>query len=224
MDERLRRSAAHVVVADLDQPVLDEGDAHHLVRVLRLRDGAAITVTDGGGRWRPARLVGSLIEPDGAVVVVPEASPPVTIAVAPPKGDRLDWLVQKVTELGVDELVLLDADRSVVRWSGERVGKQMERLRRIAREAAMQSRRVRLPVVRGPVPARHVLGAMAVAEPGGRPLRSGDHAVAVGPEGGWSPDELAVARDRVSLGELVLRVETATAVAAALMHDRRRTS
>ena len=58
MDEALRRSAAHVLVADVGQPVLDDGASHHLRRVLRLRDGAVVTVTDGAGRWRRVPDVG----------------------------------------------------------------------------------------------------------------------------------------------------------------------
>ena len=85
----------------------------------------------------------------------------------------------------------------------------------------MQSRRVWLPTVEGPAPAAEWLGApgAVVAEPGGRPLAASDRTVVIGPEGGWSADELAaVDLDRtVSLADSVLRVETAAVVAAALM-------
>jgi 16S rRNA (uracil1498-N3)-methyltransferase len=214
--EALRRSAAHVLVADVAAPALDERDVHHLQRVLRLRHGAAVTVTDGAGRWRSCRLVARAVEPDGDVVLEP---PPrdVTVAVAPPKGDRLEWLVQKCTEIGVARLVLVEAARSVVRWDLERAVKQVERLRRIAGEAAMQSRRVWLPEVTGPLPAGRVLPDAVVAEPGGRPVGPADTCIAVGPEGGWTADEVALAADRVSLGRHVLRVETAAVVAATLM-------
>jgi 16S rRNA (uracil1498-N3)-methyltransferase len=214
--EALRRSASHVLVADVTDPALDEQAAHHLARVLRLRDGAIVTVTDGAGRWRPCRLVGRDVEPDGDVLAEP-VPPPVTVAVAPPKGERLDWLVRKCTEVGVTELVLVEAERSVVRWDAARAAKHLTRLRRIAAEAAMQSRRVWLPVVAGPVPAAEALADALVAEPGGRPVRQGDTRIAVGPEGGWTPAELAYASERVSLGPYVLRVETAAVVAATLM-------
>ncbi len=147
----------------------------------------------------------------------PRRCSPVTIAVAPPKGDRLDWLVQKCTEIGVDRLVLVEAERSVVRWDAERTERQLDRLRRIAVEAALQSRRVWLPELAGPVPAAEVLGAGVAAEPGGRPLEPDDRTVAIGPEGGWSPSELEHACDQVSLGDTVLRVETAAVVAATLL-------
>jgi 16S rRNA (uracil1498-N3)-methyltransferase len=216
MDEALRRSAAHVLVADVGAPALSKADEHHLLRVLRLRDGAAITVTDGRGRWRPCRLTARALELDGDVVVMPPPTP-TAIVVAPPKGDRLDWLVQKVTEVGVGRVVLVGAERSVVRWDEERAARHLERLRRIATEAAMQARRVWLPELCGPVPATEVLPISVVAEPGGRSVTPSDTTIAVGPEGGWSTAELALAGDRVSLGSTVLRVETAAIVAATLM-------
>jgi 16S rRNA (uracil1498-N3)-methyltransferase len=190
---------------------------HHLARVLRLRRGEAITVTDGAGRWRAASFTGDGVEVAGEIVTQPRADPPLTIAVAPPKGDRLEWLVAKCTEVGIDRIVLLDAERSVVRWTHDRVGRQLERLIRVAGEAAMQARRVWLPEICPPLPSLDVLGSFAVAEPGGRPLAAVDTAIAVGPEGGWSPKELEVAASTVSLGPHVLRVETAALAAAVLM-------
>lgn len=217
MDDALRRSAAHVLVADVGAPVLDDGAWHHLSRVLRLCAGDAVTVTDGCGRWRACRVAGEQ-SLDCAGDVRAEAAPAATtVVVAPPKGDRLEWLVQKCTEVGVGRIVLVQAARSVVRWDGERAAKQMARLATIAAEAAMQARRVWLPTVEGPVPAADVLASAAVAEPGGRPVDTRDRCIAVGPEGGWTPDELAVAGDQVSLGSTILRVETAAVVAATLM-------
>ncbi|HEU4841088.1 MAG TPA: RsmE family RNA methyltransferase, partial [Ilumatobacteraceae bacterium] len=107
MDEVLRRSAAHVLVADVAAPAADDAAAHHLRRVLRLRDGEVVTVTDGAGRWRACRVAGDTLDVDGAVVEIPAPAAPLTLAVAPPKGERLEWLVQKCTEIGVDRIVLL---------------------------------------------------------------------------------------------------------------------
>jgi 16S rRNA (uracil1498-N3)-methyltransferase len=133
-----------------------------------------------------------------------------------PKGDRLDWMVQKVTELGVDRLVLLHAEHSVVRWKPDRAEHQLARLQRIADEALRQSRRVVRMTIDAPVAATDVLGDFVVAEPGGRDLRTGDTKVAVGPEGGWSASELAVCRDRIDLGPTILRTETAAVAVSAL--------
>jgi 16S rRNA (uracil1498-N3)-methyltransferase len=217
VDETLRRSAAHVLVADVGGPALDDVSSHHVRRVLRVRDGEVVTVTDGAGRWRPCVMSGDALEPAGEIVSVDRSPCQTTIAVAPPKGDRLDWLVQKCAEIGVDRLVLVSAERSVVRWDADRAERQLDRLRRIAAEAVLQSRRVWMPDLAGPVPAVDVLPSAVAAEPGGRALEAGDRAVAVGPEGGWTPAELELAIDRVSLGETVLRVETAAVVAATLL-------
>ena len=217
MEDALRRSAAHVLVDDVAAPVLSDPAWHHLRRVLRLRDGEPVTVTDGAGQWRICRVRSDGVSPEGEVVLEPPNDDPLTVYVAMPKGERADWLVQKCTEVGVDRIVALTAERSVSRWSGERAARPVARWRRIAEEAAMQARRVRVPELDGPVAAATVLGATTVAEPGGRELDSRDVAVAIGPEGGWSPAELAAAQDQVSLGPYVLRVETAAVVAAARM-------
>jgi 16S rRNA (uracil1498-N3)-methyltransferase len=213
----LRSAAAHVIVGSLDDPVLDSPDAHHLARVLRLRDGELVTITDGAGTWRacrfrrPARL-----EPDGPALGSPRPRPAVTVGFAPVKGERVEWTVQKLTELGVDRIVPLRTARSVVRWDGERASAAVARLRRVAREAAMQSRRCWLASVADVgVPA--AFPDAALAEPGGAPPSLARPAVLVGPEGGWAPEELSAAAATVSLGTLVLRSETAAVAAAAVL-------
>lgn len=208
------------VLAAGDRIPLPDDVEHHLRKVLRLRDGDTVGVTDGAGRWRLTVAVvrGPTVELQASsdVVVEPGRAHPITIASAVPKGDRLEWMVQKVTELGVDRLVLLDAERSVVRWKPDRVERQLERLQRIADEALRQSRRVVRLRIEPPVPAVEVLGEYVVAEPGGRPLARSDTRVAIGPEGGWSDAELAVAADRIDLGATILRTETAAVAASAL--------
>ncbi len=217
-----RRAATQVAVEahllDGDGPVpLDEDTAHHLDRVLRLRDGESVVVTDGAGGWRLATVERSggtmVLVPSSAVAGEPAVDPPLVLAAAIPKGDRLEWMVQKATELGARRIVLLHTDRSVVRWKAARVEHQLIRLQRIADEATRQSRRVWSTEVSGPVAATEVLGGAVVAEPGGRALQAGDRTVAIGPEGGWSDDELAIAGAQVDLGDAVLRTETA-AIAA----------
>jgi 16S rRNA (uracil1498-N3)-methyltransferase len=214
--DELRVSDGHLLVDDLDHPELTEEAEHHLTRVLRLRDGRVVTVTDGCGRWRACRLeLGSLVVEgdirDGA------DRPSITIAAAVPKGDRVDWMVQKLTELGVARIVLLRCERSVVNWEGERAERQLERLRRISIGALQQSRGVWMPAIQAPVAAAEVLPQMPAAEPGGDRLAVGATMVAIGPEGGWSESELAAAGGTVDLGPGVLRVETAAVTAAVLM-------
>lgn len=216
---RRRAAAAHLLVEpaelDADGPLgLDDATAHHLRRVLRLRPGAALTITDGEGRWRPCVLAADgVVEDDGPIEVEPRPAPSLTIASAIPKGDRVDVLVQKVTEIGADRVVLLHAERSVVRWDAARASKQIARLQRIADEACRQSRRVWRLVVDGPHDAVDVLPEAIVCEPGGRRLDARDHLLAIGPEGGWSERELALAVDSVTLGPQILRTETAAIVA-----------
>ena len=218
----LRSTSTHVLVdpEQLGALSIDDATVHHLRRVLRLRDGERVSLTDGAGRWLLASVCmdGSsmTLEAAGEIVTEPPRTDTFTLAVAMPKGDRLDWLVQKVTELGVDRLVLLHADRSVVRWKPDRVETQLARLRRIADEACRQSRRVWRVEIDGPIEASILLADFVVAEPGGRRLASSDRSVAVGPEGGWSSDELDAARDQVSLGSNILRTETAAVAATAL--------
>lgn len=225
IDEERRSSATQIFVAndvlDVDGPiVLDSDTEHHLTRVLRLRDGEHVSVSDGAGRWRLAAVTraGSSfgLEPVSPVAAMSRAHPPLTIATAIPKGDRVDWLVQKAVEIGVDTVQFLHAERSAVRWKAERATKQIDRLNRIAHEAARQSRRVWLPEVLSPVAALDVLTTSLVAEPGGRSVAAGDTFVSIGPEGGWSPNELETAADQVQLGPHVLRTETAVLVAATL--------
>lgn len=216
MNPDLRRSAAHVLVDDVESPELSDAAAHHLIRVLRVGERDSVTVTDGHGQWRTCHLTGATLRASGRVVVE-RAHIPSTIAVAIPKHDRPEWIVQKATELGIGRIVFLHAERSVVRWDGDRAARHVARLARVAAEAAMQSRQVWVPELAGPVPAAEVLAGGVAAEPGGRSVTAADRLIAIGPEGGWTPDELALAADLVSLGDTVLRVETAALVACVEM-------
>jgi 16S rRNA (uracil1498-N3)-methyltransferase len=209
----------HGFVVDLERPALSEGDRHHLLRVLRLAPGDAVTISDGAGAWRMARLgsAGSL-EPDGAIHHVAAPQPALTICFAPVKHERPEWTVQKLTEAGVDRIVPIVAARSVVRWDDDRAARQLQRLSAVAREAAMQSRRVWLPEVTPVIEfadAAAIAGA-SLAERLGPPPTLARPVILVGPEGGWSPAELEADIPHVGLGPHVLRAETA-AVAAGLL-------
>ena len=216
MNPALRRSAAHVFVASVQAPVLSDEDNHHLVRVLRLRVGEQVSVSDGAGSWLMCTFGhgGSLVP---AAPVQHDAAPAqrLTVGFALAKGDRPEWIVQKLTEIGIDRIVLVDATRSIVHWDPVKSARNVERLGKVAREAAMQSRRTRLPEVFGLSSVQALVGnGVAVAEPAGGRLDDSIHTVLVGPEGGWSDDELAAAPRRVGLGDTILRVETAAVVAA----------
>jgi len=225
---RRAAAAAQVFVAEPTRPVLEPADVHHLVRVLRLGPGEAVVAADGCGRWSMCRVRSTadpapdtLLEVEGPVSTEAAPVPPLTVAFAPAKGDRPEWVVQKLTELGIDRIVALSTERTVVRWDGERGARALERLGRVAREAAAQSRRVHLPEL-APVRALRALpglaagGAGALAQLGGPPPTRRLQTVAVGPEGGWSDGELA-GRPTVGLANQVLRAETAAVVAGALL-------
>jgi 16S rRNA (uracil1498-N3)-methyltransferase len=212
-------AAAHVFVADVGEPLLDPDDQHHLERVLRLRDGEAVTAADGDGRWRACTWSGGRLEVAGEVVVDDRPSPAVTVAFALTKGDKPELVVQKLTEVGVDRIAPFAAARSVVRWDGAKAARQVERLRRVAREAAMQSRRSFLPAVDdlATFAAVAALPSACLADAGGEPPSLDRPTILVGPEGGWSEEERASGPPAIGLGPHVLRAETAAIVAGALV-------
>jgi 16S rRNA (uracil1498-N3)-methyltransferase len=223
-DPILVASAAHVFVESLDAPMLGDDDAHHLGRVLRLRAGETVTVSDGVGGWRECVFAGgSLLDPVGEINREPEPPHRVAIGFGIPKGDRPEWIVQKLTEIGADRIIPLLTDRGVVRWSGDRDARNLERLRRVAREASCQSRRTWLPVVDDVASAFEVMSGagVAAATMDGAPLGVDVTTILVGPEGGWTPRELGVSTATVGLGDTVLRVETAALVACTLLVQRR---
>ena len=202
---------------DVEDPVLSADDRHHLSRVLRLRDGDALTVCDAAGRWRPASF-GDRLVAAGDVVEVPPPAREVAVGFALIKSGRPELVVQKLTELGVDRILLLSAERSVVMWDEGKAAVQLHRLTRVVREAGMQSRRVRLPVLE-PLRQASVVArgpTVAMAEPGGSGLDGDVGVLLIGPEGGWTEAELGDRR-RVGLGSTVLRAETAAIAAGALM-------
>lgn len=215
-------AAAMVFVEDPALPVLAQADTHHLTAVLRLRDGEIVVAGDGSGRWSTCRIrAGATLERVGPVETTELSAPTVTVAFAPVKGDRPEWVVQKLTELGVDRIVPILTARSVVRWEGDRAIKAVERLRRVARDAAAQSRRAWLPEVA----AVSSLGSLvaltgvptAMANPGGLRPDLSRPVVAIGPEGGWDQAELEAGFDLVGLGSTILRAETAAIAAGALL-------
>ncbi len=225
MIEPLRGASAHVFVPDLASPQLNDDDRSHLAKVLRLRDGETVSCSDGAGSWRLCTWSNGVLQPCGDVTVEAAPTPVLTVAVSPVKGDKTDLAIEKLVEIGIDSIVLLaPVERSVVRWAPDKVDHVLSRYRRIARAAAMQSRRVFLPSVDGLVPLATVLGGgAAVAEPGGDATWDSVTTVVIGPEGGFAEGELARAVDRVDLGPHVLRAETAAIVAATRMvaHWRR---
>jgi 16S rRNA (uracil1498-N3)-methyltransferase len=147
-----------------------------------------------------------------------EEPDPVRVYLPALKQERAEWAVTKLTELGVDEIGLLTCDRSAVRLNAEARQRILARWSRVAREASCQSRRVRLPSI---LDATDVAGAMAagasMCELDGGELGDAVRTVVVGPEGGWSDGERALGAPGVSLGETVLRAETAAVASGVLL-------
>jgi len=186
-----------------------------------------------------ARLVG---EEDGVAVVEVESARRVvrtgvvvSVALSPPKGERLTWAIQKLAELGVDEVVPVRTSRSVREWDERRWVRVAPRLRTVAREAAMQSRQAFVTRLVDPMPLEASLqmpaAAVVVLDPAAShglrdrlPEEASAIRLVVGPEGGFEASELdravelgaSVAR----LGEPILRTETAAVVGAALVLHR----
>ncbi len=204
---------------------LDE--AHHVFKVLRARSGDVFEVVDAGERLFLAELRGGretvVVE---ELAVQEENGARIILYQAVPKGRHMDLVVEKATEIGVNRIIPLVTDRGVVRLE-EGTGKA-ERWRRVAEAAARQSLRLRVPEVGGPVSFPE-----AVREAGeGVVLHNGDGlprleevmkletvSLFVGPEGGWSEGELAIAEETglvlAQLGPYRLRSETAGVVAVA---------
>ncbi len=221
MSHPVRSGVPHVLVADVDEPTLDDRDRHHLERVLRLRAGDEFTAGDGAGRWRLCRLA-ARVEPAGEVVFEPPVRPELAVGFAVLKGGRSEHVVSKLTELGIDRIVPLVSARSVVRPDASRADALLERWQRVAREAVMQCRRPWLPLIEplSEFAELAVAGAVLAAQ-GGRALASVERFVLVGPEGGWSDAEMSMVPDHVGLGPNVLRAETAAVAAATLLAARR---
>lgn len=217
--------------------------ARHLAGPLRHRAGDRITVVDEGGRRYRIDLVDASTQRIGGRVVeslADEATPAlrVTLAHAILKGDHMDVVLQKATELGVHRIVPLITQRTVVRPKHERVSRQIERWRAIALEAAQQSERLTIPNVEDAQPLTEWLRSGSGDHPqrwllGERETRHyfrtelSRHAPAtevtlvVGPEGGFDPEEVGLARAAgfvvVSLGRTILRAETAGVAALTIL-------
>lgn len=226
MKSQLRHSAAHVFVDNLSAPQLSNDDRHHILRVLRVESHQTVSVSDGQGSWSLATVqANGELDLIGERISVPAPLQLLTVAFAPTKGERPDDVVRKLTEVGIDRIVpIADTKRGIVRWDGSNAAKHIDRLRRIAREAAMQSRRVWLPEVMLPCALVDVVTRYraALAEPDGARVGPTHSCIAIGPEGGFSAEELELSHQHVSLGDGVLRGETAAIVAGVLMDAQRR--
>ena len=220
--------------------------ADHLVRVLRARVGQEFDIVTGQAtrRGRISSLSANRVEFELGEELRDQAIPQITLLLAIFKFDRMEWAIEKCTELGVARIVPLIARRTDSHLAVASA-KRVERWRRIAQQAAEQSRRPGSPEIAVPIKLSEVLNVSAplrivlsesehrtllrdIVKPDAPGLEHKDNeiALALGPEGGWAEDEIQSFREAswipASLGNTILRAETAaiaaTAIVASALH------
>jgi 16S rRNA (uracil1498-N3)-methyltransferase len=206
-----------------DRVVIEGADARHLARSLRARPGEKIEVVDPAG-WMLTVRVESVSDArvEGTVASerqhAPEPERHVVVAIAHLPSTTLELVLSRCTEVGASAFHIVQADRSVAR------GARTERWQAITREAAMLAGRLRVPLVAGPSPLAEVVaeranpvmlvrGAKALFSAMPRPL---EVTLLIGPEGGWTEQELAMVKEHAGLGPRNLRADTAAIVATAI--------
>lgn len=215
--------------------VLDPDASHHLVTVLRARAGDKVTLFNGKGSEAQATVLsadrsGVTVEA-GAIAVITRESPlSITVAQALCTGDKMDWVVQKSTELGAARIMAVAATRSVLKLDGGRAEKRVAHWRAIAESAAAQCGRTVVPEITSVMSFADVvsdwksqpspktgwlLDPFANDRLSQAPMQ-GTVTLMIGPEAGWSDDEDAMAKAAgfmgVQVGPRILRTETAAAV------------
>ncbi|MEM6484940.1 MAG: 16S rRNA (uracil(1498)-N(3))-methyltransferase [Pseudomonadota bacterium] len=237
------RPRFHVSVALSRGATLELSPAvsNHITRVLRLRAGKQICLFDGTGLEATATIVeaarkGTLVNIEQVEVQSRESSLQIALAIAMSRGDRMDTIVQKATELGVQSIVPLVTDRTELRLSPERAEKKVVHWRNIAASACEQCGRNTLPELISPRPVQQALDQFSDRtqatklilhpEDSSSPLATAcsELILLIGPEGGFTENEVAKAKAAgfctLTLGPRVLRTETAPLVAIAIAQAR----
>lgn len=205
---------------------LPNDEVNKLRKVLRLSSGDTIAVLPNDGTLIICELDGHGAIPKSVHPIHTESPRKITLAQALPKGDKLDEIIRASTEIGVAEFILFPGERSVVRWDRKKLEDRLFRLDIIAREACEVAFRSRIPKIHYfesfPELLRIRPNTWVLSETEGEqrvlPRDMEEATIAVGPEGGWAPREIALIADRaVTLGPRVLRVEHAGPAAAALL-------
>lgn len=221
--------------------VLPESAATHLTRVLRLREGDTCVLFNGDGHDHAATLVvvgkrEVVAEVSAATAIANESPLRIVLLQGVARGEKMDLILQKATELGVAAIVPVNSERSEVRLDAERAEKRVAHWRSVVVSACEQSGRATVPTVAAPVAladaARAVDAALKLTlDPEGehrlasmQAPSSPSVAIAIGPEGGWSPRDREILRaagfNGLRLGPRVLRTETAGLAAIAALQAR----
>ncbi len=222
---------------------LKKEDLRHAYKVLRIKDNELISISDGLGNVYSAIVKESM--PDGIVaslnerISCPKSNFQITLIQSLVKGDKMDMIIRQSVEIGVDHIIPVVTKRTVPVLDRQQVSKKMERWRTIMRSASAQSRRAFLPSIENPLKLKDIPGLIQDKEvfipweeEKGISLQSelskpcpANRAVFlfIGPEGGFSPDEinilLAAGSKIVHIGPRILRTETAAIVALALIQS-----
>jgi 16S rRNA (uracil1498-N3)-methyltransferase len=219
---------------------------HHLRDSLRLHPGDSLTLNDGCGTRYRVEVTHITSQAIDSRIIDQQTQParrtsPIVLGQAFIKGDKMDWVIQKATELGVAIIVPIHSTHSVIKPNPERLEHQRSRWERIARDAAQQSERWTIPTIAKPVDLSQICrqyasaplkGILAERSTGSSlatmPLPPQDHqhpiVLLVGPEGGWAPDEQRLAQEQrflpLTLGPRILRAETAAIAALSILQSR----
>ena len=238
---RLTRVHCAVPLAQGAEVTLSDAAATHVTRVLRLHVGDRLAVFDGRGSEHHAEI-GAITGGEVRVRLLervasrPESPLAVTLVQGVSRGERMDWTLQKATELGVSAIAPVLCARSVVRLHADQTGAKLRHWQAIVVAACEQSGRSVLPELRTPEPLRAwlarptaaglrlVLDADADTELAAMPAPIGAVELLIGPEGGFDDDEIETARGAgfrsARLGPRVLRTETAGVAALAVLQAR----
>ena len=217
---------------------LPEDAAAHLVRVLRLQPGDACVLFNGDGQDYPARIatIGKRsVEAEVLSVHAVDNESPlrITLLQGIARGEKMDWILQKATELGVAAVRPVHSERSEVKLEGDRAGKRVAHWRSVLVSACEQCGRARVPMLVAPLPLRDAVADLPpvprfLLDPAATQAIAGlpamqDCVLAVGPEGGWSARDRDALREAgfngLRLGPRVLRTETAGIAAIAALQS-----
>ena len=221
-----------------NQIILGDGDVHHLLHVMRARINDEIEAVIEGKLY--SGIIKSLnplnIEINYEIPLDSELPYPVTLFFALAKGDKIEFVIQKATELGVSRIVLVKTERCVTKFSDEDFRRKLERFNKISKEASEQSHRLVIPEIVGVIDINNIPSdlladhsLLAYEKEAGQTSSfleqvndKTSYAIMIGPEGGFSNEEVNILTSKyhfelVSLGKRILRTETAAVYALSVL-------